>query len=362
MSIEGTKRSGVIVVGGSVVFRCRASPASKVFVLGDFTGWETSPVAMTPTEDGSGMLEATVVGLSPGLHAYKFKIDGVWTHDPANRLHRDDGVGGRNSVFVVGEPPHKVDGLRIGSLNLHTYQEASPLDRLEDVALGFAAFDADVLLLQEVAEHVSDRSRPNAGEVLSAHLRSFTGKPWHHAWFEAHRGFDVYREGLSILSSRPLDQVSKIQLSQGPLARVAVSALIELDRGPLRLVTVHTSWNQHTNAASEVGVLLDALETSRHGAERGVLVAGDYNGGPRSAQVQRMLVSGFADVGAQLGETRATMREPPAERIDYQFLRARAGVCSIRPRALWRIFDESSPGFHPRVSDHAGLIGDYEIT
>jgi endonuclease/exonuclease/phosphatase family metal-dependent hydrolase len=331
-------------------------------VLGEFTGWEASPIALNVTDEGSGLLEATVVGLTPGIHAYKFLIDGAWTHDPANRLHRDDGVGGRNSIFVVGEPSNKVASLRVGSLNLHTYQEASPLDRLEDVALGFSAFETDVLLLQEVGEHVSDRSRPNAGEVLCAHLRSFTGKPWHHAWFEAHRGFDVYREGLSVLSLSPLHHVSKIQLSTGPLARLAVSAVIELEGGPLRLVSVHTSWNQQTHAAAEVGVLLDALETTRHGAERGVLVAGDFNGGPRSAQVQRMLVGGFGDVGAQLGETRSTMREAPQERIDYQFLRSRAGERSIRAHKIWRIFDESTPGFHPKVSDHTGLLGEYEFT
>ena len=66
-----------------------------------------------------------------------------------------------------------------------------------------AASGLDVLLLQEVGEHVSNPVEPNAGRILQDHLQRFTRRRWEHVWKEAHIGFDVYREGLSILSSGP---------------------------------------------------------------------------------------------------------------------------------------------------------------
>jgi glycosidase len=76
-----------------------ASPAS-VAVAGDFNGWSTTANPMTLTD---GAYRATVT-LTPGVHAYKFVVNGSEWHedpkaDPALRL--PDGQGGNNSGLTM---------------------------------------------------------------------------------------------------------------------------------------------------------------------------------------------------------------------------------------------------------------------
>ena len=339
---------------GVVRFAFEDAQASRVEVVGSFADWQ--PIAMD--RKASGLWEATVRGVSKGLHQYKYRVDGRWAEDPAHRLTRDDGHNGRNGAFLVGGPGPKAEGsVRVASLNLHTYQEADPLRCLEDVAFGLAAYGVDLALLQEVAAHVSDPAHPNAGETLQSHLQSFSGRPWHHAWGEAHIGFEVYHEGLSLLSVSPIDEAEVLRLRGGFLARVAVAGRVRLRGEPIRIATVHTSWAPE--AEGEVDALLVGL--GRHGlSDAATLVGGDFNGGPSSAHVRKLRLGGFLDAGTATGEERPTYLDSPQDRIDYQFVRSRVGGATLVPRRSWRIFDGSDDGFHPRVSDHAGLLVEYE--
>ena len=75
----------------------------SVAVGGDFNAWA---VAATPLldPDGDGVWTASVP-LPPGVHHYKFVIDGVrWINDDAadRALESDDGMGGKNSGVRVG--------------------------------------------------------------------------------------------------------------------------------------------------------------------------------------------------------------------------------------------------------------------
>ncbi len=345
---------------GSAVFAYRDASAGAVMVAGDFTGWSASPMPM-PRAEGTGAWTVTTSALSAGVHAYKYIVDGRWIVDPANHLSVDDGFGGRNAAFVVGGRALGGPGaVRIASLNLHTYQEARPLEKLEQVAFGMAAMKADLLLLQEVGEHVSDPGRPNAGEVVRRHLESFTGRAWHHAWREAHIGFDVYREGLSILSSSPLSDVTAIQLSTKGLARIALLATTTLGGVTLRAGSTHISW-ERAAGDEEARRLIEAIDAAPTPGAAAVIVAGDFNAGPGGAPIKRFVANGYIDVGAAAGVTEATFLEGADGRIDYHFLCVAPGKPSPRVEAFARTFDGAPArlGYQPRVSDHAGLIGAY---
>lgn len=328
--------------------------ASRVEVVGSFADWQ--PIAME--RGAAGRWEATVRGVRQGLHEYKYRVDGRWVEDPAQRLTRNDGHNGRNGAFLVGGPGPKAEHrIRVASLNLHTYQEADPLARLEDIALCLAAYGVDLALLQEVAEHVSDPSRPNAGGLLRGHLQAFSGRPWHHAWREAHLGFEVYREGVSLLSVSPIDEATELRLRGGFLARIAIAGRVRLGGESIRVASVHTTWAPE--GEGEVDALLVAL--GRHNpSDAATLVAGDFNGGPNTAHVQKIRLGGFLDAGTATGEERPTFLGGIHERIDYQFVRSRVGGATLVPRRSWRLFDGESEGFQPRVSDHAGLLVEYE--
>jgi len=343
-----------VAADGSVTFAYRDPHAAEVRLAADFDGW--SPAAR-PMRGEAGLFTLTLPALPPGLHAYKYVVDGRFVADPENPRTVDDGCGERNSSFVAGALPlGDPSALRVASLNLHTYQEARAVYKLEQIAVSMATLGADVLLFQEVGEHESDRSRPNAGEVVRSNLERSTGRPWHHETFAIRKGFDVYWEGLSILSATPLTDVRKVVLREGGLSRIAVIATTTVKGVPLRVVTAHLTWAPDGDTEAEA--LLAQLGETPAGTAA-TLVAGDFNGTPDSAHVRRLIRAGYVDVGAQQGATGPTFLEGALERIDYHFLRPAAGQPMPAVRAFARIFDGAAPSHLPRVSDHAGLVAAY---
>jgi Carbohydrate-binding module 48 (Isoamylase N-terminal domain) len=77
-----------------------APQASKVSVVGDFNGWDTTTTPMVRTPNSS--LWTVTLPLTTGRHVYSFLVDGsTWNADPAAPLAPDDGFGPK-SVRIVG--------------------------------------------------------------------------------------------------------------------------------------------------------------------------------------------------------------------------------------------------------------------
>jgi len=82
-----------------VQFVYLAPQASKVYLVGDFNGWDTTktPLVRSPTD---GVWTVTLP-LTTGRHVYGFVVDGSWSTDPYAPLAPDDGFGHANSVKFV---------------------------------------------------------------------------------------------------------------------------------------------------------------------------------------------------------------------------------------------------------------------
>lgn len=345
---------------GSLTFAYQDASAARVLVAGDFTGWAADPVPLV-RQDGTDLWTLTIRPPKSSVHSYKYIVDERWISDPENPLTLDDGVGGRNSAFVMGgRSLGEAGAIRVLTLNLHTWQERSARAKLERIAFGVAAHGVDVLLLQEVGEHVSNPAEPNAGRLLQEHLQRFTRRAWSHEWREAHIGFGAYREGLSILSSGPLEDVSLFRLSEGPMARIALVGRTQVNGVSLRVVTTHVAWGDEGGA--QIERLVAELGRLPRGDHAATIVAGDLNAGPSEPQVARFVEKGYVDVGFAAKNTAPTFGEGElSRRIDYQLLRTAAGRKPPRVEGLVRVFDGEKPvdGLDPRVSDHAGLVGVY---
>lgn len=72
--------------------------AQLVEVVGDFTNWEQSPVALKRQK--SGVWRVTIP-LDPGAHEYRFRVDGQWRDDSACAARRANPFGGENCVRDV---------------------------------------------------------------------------------------------------------------------------------------------------------------------------------------------------------------------------------------------------------------------
>lgn len=86
---------------GRITLRADATPKAKVFVMGDFNGWNRSSTPLVETADGAYEISLT---LPVGKHPYQFVIDSAELPDPNNPDRVPNGFGGFNSMLTVGNP------------------------------------------------------------------------------------------------------------------------------------------------------------------------------------------------------------------------------------------------------------------
>jgi chromosome partitioning protein len=89
---------GPRAVAGGVRFSIDALHAQDVRVTGEFTGWSYEGTPLERNESGtwSGVLD-----IGPGVHEYRFILDGVWVKDPNNPESITNEYGQENSVVVI---------------------------------------------------------------------------------------------------------------------------------------------------------------------------------------------------------------------------------------------------------------------
>ncbi len=94
MKIAPPKKAG----NGKRTFTIKAPEAASVMLLGDFTRWQQSPIAM---RQGAAGLWQAEVDLAPGTHQYRYLVDGQWQDDPQCRQRVANGFGGQNCVCQI---------------------------------------------------------------------------------------------------------------------------------------------------------------------------------------------------------------------------------------------------------------------
>ena len=72
--------------------------ANQVVLVGDFTAWDQNPIPLKRQKDG---VWKAVVPLAPGLHEYRFVVDGQWRDDSQCPVRRSNPFGGENCVREV---------------------------------------------------------------------------------------------------------------------------------------------------------------------------------------------------------------------------------------------------------------------
>ena len=80
------------------IFALTAPGASSVLLVGDFTNWQEQPIPLQQEDDGLWQVK---VDITPGLHQYRFIVDGEWRDDPACGSRVPNPYGGQDSVRNV---------------------------------------------------------------------------------------------------------------------------------------------------------------------------------------------------------------------------------------------------------------------
>lgn len=79
-------------------FSIFAPEAQTVELVGDFTNWEDSPVTLKKSKDGTWK---GTVSVEPGIHEYRFKVDGQWVNDPDCPKRLTNPYGEENCIREV---------------------------------------------------------------------------------------------------------------------------------------------------------------------------------------------------------------------------------------------------------------------
>ena len=77
-------------------FSLHSADAKEVYLMGSFNNWNQKKHPMHQKDNGRW--EKTVI-IPPGIHEYKFLVDGQWKEDPQNCLSCLNCFGTKNSVL-----------------------------------------------------------------------------------------------------------------------------------------------------------------------------------------------------------------------------------------------------------------------
>ena len=171
--------------------------------------------------------------------------------------------------------------LKIMILNLHCYQEDNQDYKFSQIAKAINELNADVVCFQEVAEPWNDGAgdwESNSVKIINDRLA--TPYHIHNDW--SHLGFDIYREGVAILSKYPFIKhdakyVSDSHDIHSIHSRKVVMAQIKVPYiGRVNVFSAHLSWWED-GFAGQFQRLCEWAEAKQSAHVNATLLCGDFN-------------------------------------------------------------------------------------
>lgn len=310
--------------------------------------------------------------------------DGSGTFSPADkRLHFTSELPEiwiREGFMHPTDPrkPQPADRLVVLTLNLHTWQEREARRKLDNVAAAIVRLKPDFVCLQECAQHrdalpVTDPRAPwqqgqdgirsdNAAHLISKRLAEQHGLGYRYRWSWAHYGWNVWEEGVAVLSRHPvLDQgerfVSTEQSTATIHSRKAVWLTAELrGLGRVNVFSVHTSWWKSGLPAQIDALKALAAAKAKRWNPAATIIAGDFNAPAGEEGYAKLTAPGTNPlVDSYLAVNPGGMTDRTIDgggRIDYIFFMEGD---RLTPLVSYRHFlDDPSRG--GKVSDHRGVV------
>ena len=270
--------------------------------------------------------------------------------------------------------------LLILTVNLHTYQETQQDEKLNLIADLIAKMDVDFIAFQECAQNKSSVLKEgiikedNMALLISEKIKERHGLAYNYSWGWAHYGWDVWEEGVAVLSKHPLveseDRYISFYTGTSNLnSRKAIYASYQTPLGNVNFFSAHTHWRtsatdeQHNNQVNNIKSMATEKEALTSGAV--TFVCGDFNVNPTSDYpwsegYNTMVKNG--DYSDTFLEVYPTANNKPAQssyntisgdfpgRIDYIFMKKNS---KYKVQDSQIVFTSSVVG---KVSDHYGVL------
>lgn len=175
--------------------------------------------------------------------------------------------------------------MKLLTLNCHSWQEDHQLDKINYLAQTIKENDYDVIALQEVSQHMLGKQfkgqlkTDNYVVVLQEALQKIGVTDYEVVWDFSHIGFQVYEEGLCLLSKHPVIEKESFFISQTQdilnwQARRIIRAMINYKGELIDFYSCHLGW--WGDSAEPSKVQFDNLN-KRIVRERRSFLMGDFN-------------------------------------------------------------------------------------
>ena len=283
-------------------------------------------------------------------------------------------AGIRESLFKTGSNEYS-----FLTINLHTYQEEEQLEKLNMVIDVIGLMDIDFIAFQECAQHKSAKlidptiREDNMAHLITSALQEKYSIAYEFTWDWAHYGWNVWEEGVSVLSKHPIIEnearyVSSSTSTSNIESRKVIYAACQLPDGKqINMFSVHTHWRTSTTSEEQNNQIknIQTMVTEKSTANSFSFVAGDFNVNPTSdypwSEGYNTMVANDNFVDTYLLANEGANNKPAQSqhhtvlgdfpgRIDYVFMKSNADFEIIDSQI---IFKSDIVG---KVSDHYGVI------
>lgn len=175
--------------------------------------------------------------------------------------------------------------MKLLTLNCHSWQEENQHEKIRKIAETIKEKSYDVIALQEVsqskaAEKIDHKlKKDNFALVILEELQQLGVTEYQLAWDCSHYGYEIYEEGLAILTKHPIVEEESffITRSEDPefwKTRKIVGAKVLIDEEPVTFYSCHLGWwNDEVEPYTEQ---IDAL-LKQAGRNDKYFLMGDFN-------------------------------------------------------------------------------------
>jgi maltose 6'-phosphate phosphatase len=307
---------------------------------------------------------------------------GNYPNDPSEDYSTSvDEIWVKNGLMFNYCPDNKrpLNDLVVLTLNMHTYQEKEQGLKLDRIVNAINELNPDVVVLQECAQHKDSEiigshygkiiKTDNMALIVTNKLKNEFNKKYHYYWDWSHYGWDVWEEGMAVLSKYKITETESKYITKNHDKKFWKSrnvTMIQTDIPKIGKVNIYSAhlgwWNDKEEPFKGMFEKLNnwILEEDKNVAAS--FVCGDFNVVAGSEGYKYLMntdkyidayyeanPNGFGDstIGGKIDGWEKG--DAVGKRIDYMFL-VKGG--SLKPFLAQRIFTEKSFG---RVSDHCGV-------
>ncbi len=248
--------------------------------------------------------------------------------------------------------------LKLLTLNLHCFAESNMEEKQKIIAKEISTRDVDIIFLQEVAQLETKEnmakvmiSKDNYGLSIKKLLKRY-GKDYNFYYEPIKRGFNIYQEGVGILSKYQLSDITSKYISNSRVydnwkSRKVLYGKLEIDSRSIYLATAHLGWtDEFEQFENQFDLAVEDFDNNH------TIFAGDFNVTPESKEYEYIKKQGWIDILAQIPEITfiGDVQNKMPARIDYFMSNKREKL--INQEILFK---------EKRVSDHFGVYIEIEV-